>query len=145
MVEDQKHLIKEKARQMYDRICSQNAKFLGCPVLYCNKVGKWKQPSPTKFIPMTFDTEFPGSCAICDATGTLVGERLGTYTPGILSGDVVLASKEKREQMTIPRYWGGFSDGFPGLKVWLIYEWLGARSYNRDELRKQPAKEALSN
>jgi hypothetical protein len=43
----------------------------------------------------------------------------------------------------IPSCWGGFTDGTPFLKICCIYEWLGSRSYQNDDLRKRLAREAL--
>ena len=92
---------------------------------------------------MTFDTEFPGGSAICSANGTELG-RLGETEEGVLirPGDLTKAA-EPEVKPTIPRYWGGYTDGTPFLKVCLLFQYFGARYYNSSELRKQLAREAF--
>ena len=100
-------------------------------------------------MPMTFDTEFPGCSAIYDyATKEVVG-RLGENEQGILSREVTLGTtiaestiSSEKNPLTIPRYWGGYNNPTPFLKVCILYEWLGSRSYTNDELRKKLALQA---
>ena len=148
LADDKNEYVKETLRQMYLDVCSINGQYLHCPTLYCNKIGTWKQPSPSNAMPMTFDTEFPGCSSIYDyATNEIVG-RLGENEQGILSREVTLGttiaeSKTSSEKMlTIPRYWGGYTNPTPFLKVCILYEWLGSRSYKNDKLRKKLASEA---
>lgn len=147
LADDQKPHIKESLRAMYLTACPAVAKYMNCPALYCNKVGKWKQPSPSSFLPMTFDTEFPGSSTICDHTGNVLGrlngEKEGILTRIVSLGSSTSATPSRHRHEEIPYYWGGFTDGTPFLKVCHIYQWLGKRSYQNDERRKKMAEEAL--
>lgn len=134
---------KEELRKLYLRPCPTNAKFLGCPALYCNKVGEWKTVSPTKLAPNNFfDGEFPGCSAIYDGMGKQVG-RMESDEEGVLCGEVVLGTVNNQERPVIPRYLGGYVDPALFLKGCVLCEWLGAWSYNHDKRRKQMAREAL--
>ena len=55
-------LVREKFRHIYNHVCQTNAKFVGCPALYSNKVGRRKTTSPTISAPPKFDTKFSGCC-----------------------------------------------------------------------------------
>ena len=147
LADDAKKVVKDALCRMYHDCCATTARYLGCPALYCNKVGPWKQPSPSTILPMTFDTEFPGGSAICSADGTELG-RMSTEESGVLCRDVVLGTAGSEAssslvQAVIPRFMCGYTDPSPFLKVCVMFEWLGARSYNSDKLRKTLAKKTL--
>ena len=138
--------VREALQEMYQTVCPNNARLLRCPALYANKIGLFQQPCPSTIVPMKFDSNYPGGSMICDATGTILAEMDAT-TEGVTCAYIPSSQPKvgpiSDTEIQLERYWGGYSHPAPWLKVCLLLEWLGARSYGKSAIREQMARSAL--
>lgn len=139
--------VREGLLEMYRGIGPMNAQLLQCPALYANKIGRFQQPCPSTVVPLQFDSEYPGESMICDATGKILVQMDATSEG---STTTLLNTQHPKNHCTttaerkqLVRYWGGFTHPAPWLKVCLVLEWLGARSYIQNGRRLEMAQAAL--
>lgn len=125
--------------QAFDRMLADGVRHyahtLGVPVVMANKCGPLKTPLPGGLPPQ--DTRFPGLSAIVDGDGQVKASLGGEE--GVIVADVALAPG--RKNTTPPRAHGRWCMNLPWFAfLWPLTQWMGERSYARNEARKKKAR-----